>query len=194
MMKDKTPSLEEIHSGLGNRSDRHRKHTYFHRRFRLGFLAAAVLWLIVIFGFSSQPYQKQSIIPYLKQSVSQGELSKALPNVQFDYNHSNINAKKAPYQFVEFIVRKSAHLTIYAIYAILLYWAIKRLREHWMIKIYVILCIVFVTASIDEWNQTHVSNRTGIYQDVGIDLTGSVLGMLAAGGSSFYYRKISKIK
>jgi VanZ family protein len=163
-------------------------------KLRIGFLIASILWLGIIFRFSSQPFQQQTIEPFLKHNVSKEKLSDALPEVKFQYNDSPLNSKKDPYHFIEFIFRKSAHITVYAVLAFLLAFGIRAMREHKLVKVYILLCLVALTACVDEWNQTRVQDRTGIIQDVGFDLTGGVLGLSAAALVQLSYRKFMKRK
>lgn len=190
-MDNEEQPLSWVEKGLGRRRDRHRSRSG-HKMLRMGFLLAAILWLGVIFRFSSQPYQQQTILPFLKQHVSEQKLQHALPDVTFQYNHSRVDSQAKPYQFIEFLFRKSGHITVYAIYAFLLSLALLKVREHGVVKAYVILMMVAVTASLDEWNQTRVVGRTGIVSDLGFDLTGGILGLCAA--AVLYRIKNRKLK
>ena len=74
-------------------------------------------------------------------------------------------------------IRKLAHLTEYAILA---FWAsrafwnssIKFLQTYWFI---VSLALVFLVASVDEYNQSFNPLRTGSFYDVLLDVSGGLL-------------------
>ncbi|WP_438448527.1 VanZ family protein [Gorillibacterium sp. sgz5001074] len=158
----------------------------------MGFLILSILWLGVIFLFSSQPYQKQTIIPFLQKHVSESKLESKLPDVTIRYHDSTVNSQKRPYQFLEFLFRKSAHVTIYAVYGFLLFNSMVRIREHGLVKGYIVLCLLLLTACFDEWNQTRIQQRTGIVQDLGFDFTGGLIGIcFAAWWERFFKRRIS---
>jgi len=149
------------------------------RKLRILTFIPLSIWMIFIFTLSSQPYQKQSIQPYLQQ-VDQNKLKNALPSVTIKYRTSTIHAKSDPYRFVEFIFRKSAHLFMYAMLAVWAYVASipYRFRRGW--KAVAILAFVLLIAVLDEWNQSFGGERTSAIQDVWIDMIGGVIGLLVA--------------
>jgi VanZ family protein len=77
---------------------------------------------------------------------------------------------------VIFAVRKGAHLTEYAILAVLLYRAIG--RDRWtkspgsVRTIFRVLLVVALYAASDEWHQSFVPNREASVVDVLIDTVG----------------------
>ncbi|CAN5343394.1 VanZ family protein [soil metagenome] len=80
-------------------------------------------------------------------------------------------------KFVHAIVRKAAHLTEYAILALLAFRALSlsmvarvRLRMYWLPVV-----VVALIASIDEFNQSFEGSRTGSAMDVLLDVTGGAL-------------------
>ncbi|MDZ4228954.1 MAG: VanZ family protein [Patescibacteria group bacterium] len=101
-----------------------------------------IVWMGVIFGFSSLPI-----------------------------NHT------AEFNWLDFIVKKSAHITEYAI----LYWLVWRAWSNQgrlpLTRIFVTSLLVTLVYSLsDEWHQTFVPGREGTLRDVGFD----TLGMLVA--------------
>jgi len=84
---------------------------------------------------------------------------------------------------VQLAVRKCAHVTEYAILALLLYRALRRSRgidaRQWC---HCCACGAFVIALLyaasDEWHQSFVPSRDGTLHDVIIDGAGAALGLL----------------
>ena len=80
---------------------------------------------------------------------------------------------------VTFIVRKTAHFTIYFLLGFLL---INLFREYFVIDkkmffILILLCMLY--ACSDEKHQSFVLNRTGKIEDVFLDTVGASLGIFA---------------
>lgn len=82
------------------------------------------------------------------------------------------------------LVRKCAHLTEYAILA-LLFWRVMRQPEKrgpqpwsWRHARLAVL-LVMLYAGTDEWHQTFVPTREGCVQDVLIDTSGGVFGIFS---------------
>lgn len=139
-----------------------------------------LLWTGLIFVFSSEPYKKQSIQPLLHERLAGSPLLQDIPDISFTYDDSRVSSRRDPFEFLEFIFRKSAHLFMYGMLAIfwsLLLGRIWRLRG-WRLLLPV-LAVVAATASLDEWNQSFVEGRTSLPSDVGIDLAGGLLGFLS---------------
>lgn len=79
----------------------------------------------------------------------------------------------------QFFVRKAAHLTEYAILAILF---MRGLRGHFagvfVRQAALVLAVVGLYAAADEFHQTFVASRTASPRDVVIDCCGAALGLL----------------
>ncbi|MOA02982.1 VanZ like family protein [compost metagenome] len=148
----------------------------------------AILWgillvvvLALVFIFSSQGYEQQSILPFLREHIHPRTLAKWLPDMTITYRMKTIDAKEMPYTFTEFIFRKSAHLFMYASFAAALYMFIRTLpvrRRSQLKAISITLVSAIIVPMIDEWNQLSTSNRTGNLTDVWLDFTGCCIGML----------------
>ena len=78
------------------------------------FLVAAVLWMVVIFLFSSQPADESTQTSLRVERVI---CALMIP----DYNMKTPEEQTALAERIEFPVRKGAHMTEYAILAFLLY-------------------------------------------------------------------------
>ena len=136
--------------------------------------------VVSIFYFSSQSYQQQSIIPFLKKHVSQQQLKEWLPSIDFTYAGNRYISKVNPYSVVEFFFRKCAHLFVYAVAGSSIYMfleAFTKLKLRW--KAAMSILGLLLLASMDEWNQGTSVHRTSTPGDVGIDLMGGLVGILS---------------
>lgn len=81
---------------------------------------------------------------------------------------------------VQFYIRKAAHVTEYAVLALLLMRALggeaKRLVTS---HIFIALALTLLCAATDELHQSFVRSRTGSSFDVMLDLTGALIGVAA---------------
>jgi VanZ family protein len=137
------------------------------RRFlvKTAYSVPLLLWLALIFGFSSQSYTEQSVQPFLTSHVSSVKLSARIPDWTIRY--------------LEFIFRKCAHMFMYGMLAIWCYVALKPHSLNRAVKFGVVLLFAAMVAMTDEWNQTRAVQRTGAIQDVGIDMMGAAMGLAA---------------
>ena len=146
--------------------------------YSITFIVLLMSWLFFIFYNSSQPYQAQTIIPQLQQLFQRETLIAWLPNWTISYGDTYVQAHAEPYDFVEFIVRKLAHVAQYAVcglFAAMLFGRI--FSTTWKYALSTIGLAVCI-ALLDEFNQSFNPNRTGNLWDVGIDTFGAVLGLL----------------
>ncbi|RAP77491.1 VanZ family protein [Paenibacillus montanisoli] len=135
------------------------------------------LWVALIFHLSSQPYQKQTILPFLRQHFNENAVSKALPDITIHYHTSVIPAKQKPFQFIEFIFRKCAHLFVYGMFAVTVYIALVPFRLRLFFGFAASLATVTCIALLDEWNQKSIQ-RTSTIEDVAVDVTGGAICLI----------------
>ena len=90
-------------------------------------------------------------------------------------------------QQVQFVIRKTAHVTEYALLSVLLwrarrkaYWGDPRPWRRNEALFAVLACVLF--AVTDEWHQSFVPGREGRAADVVLDGAGACAGMLAVWG------------
>ena len=81
-------------------------------------------------------------------------------------------------------VRKCAHLTEYAMFALLLWRALRKPVKNdprpWIWReARLALLIVALYAASDEFHQSFVPTRTGLVSDVFVDIAGGAAGLLA---------------
>ncbi len=130
---------------------------------RIGKILLVLLWIMVIFTFSSQ------------DGSSSGELSKGILNIIeniFAVNFTNFILD------MNIVIRKFAHFLEYAILGILICLNIKDYQKD-KIKI-IIYSLIFgiIVAGMDEFHQTFVIMRNGNVIDIFIDTLGCLLGIL----------------
>ncbi|WP_162341284.1 VanZ family protein [Paenibacillus paridis] len=136
-------------------------------------------WLTLLFVFSSQTYDQQSIQPFLRSHFSADQLVRWLPDVTVKYRTSVINAHERPYAFIEFFFRKGAHFFVYATFAAMLFMFLRALsRGRWFISIVITLLAAVAIPALDEWNQLSSDERTGNATDVLLDFIGGCTGLL----------------
>ena len=131
------------------------------------FLIFAVIWMIIVFKFSSQPADTS-------QNTSLN-LTKRIVNVFFNNKSSTekeqITDKLDPY------IRKLAHFTLYAIGGILIANYINTYNIKDKNKIIYSICIGATYACTDEFHQLFVEGRSGQLTDVLIDSLGVAIGV-----------------
>jgi VanZ family protein len=78
---------------------------------------------------------------------------------------------------VQLVVRKCAHLTEYAILAVLLFRALRQRREQMLPAAITAFLIAAIYATLDEFHQSFVASRTASAWDVTIDCLGAFVGL-----------------
>ncbi len=86
-------------------------------------------------------------------------------------------------ELLHHLVRKTGHLTEYALLALLLWRALRRPqrgdRRPWRLdEAGLSLVVVFTYAASDEFHQIFVPGRTALVSDVFIDTTGGAIGLM----------------
>ncbi|MDQ8739294.1 VanZ family protein [Paenibacillus sp. LHD-38] len=136
-------------------------------------------WLSLLFMFSSQSYDEQSIQPFLLTHFNYHQLKSWLPDMTITYRTSVIQSQVDPFRFIEFLFRKGAHLFVYATLAALLFMFLRSLtRGRWFLSIIITLLIAIAVPAMDEWNQLGSNERTGNATDVVLDFAGGCAGLL----------------
>lgn len=146
-------------------------------------------WVLVIWHFSTQSYQQQTIQPLLHKWSQKVNIGFVLPDIQFTYGEQAYSLRQRPYDFVEFIFRKSAHFFVYAVLAGLVYGGLRYRKMRLMTCIVAGLAVVAVIACVDEYIQQFSPNRTSSIRDVGVDLLGGCGGIALYMGVNVVYRR-----
>ena len=126
-----------------------------------------MVWMVLIFTASADNLSAQHSSRFLE------------PVIRWLFPHL---ASATVYHLV-FLARKCAHLTEFAVLALLL-WRARRQPQRqdprpweWSQAGFALLCTALYAAS-DELHQLFIPHREGQWQDVVIDTTGAVLGLL----------------
>lgn len=123
------------------------------------------IWMGVIFYFSG------------KTSVTSDQQSySVIETINQLFRHIGLNVKLAAEHW-NFVVRKLAHISEYAVLGSLLYMAFSStVLSKKKVGIYSLLvCIMY--AVTDEIHQLFISGRTGKLSDIGIDAIGGLIGV-----------------
>lgn len=131
----------------------------------------ALVWMCVIFAFSAQTKEESG-------AVSEG-FSYRIVNTTGKLFHLNIDDERVREiaNSIERFVRKGAHMTEYAILAILLYLWLKRWQMSRVRTAGVAAALAIFYACSDEFHQLFVAGRAGKVNDVLIDSAGAILGL-----------------
>ncbi|MGA4718476.1 VanZ family protein [Fictibacillus nanhaiensis] len=146
------------------------------------------LWMGIIFYASSQPYEKQDLRPTLSANLDLTIIETLFSSVELHYAGDEISVEAlGAAHFLEFFIRKAAHFITYFVLGFLMYRALKHYllnnRSTWLIAWF----MTILYAISDEIHQGFTPNRSPHIEDVMIDATGGLIGILLA---SIIYRKI----
>ena len=141
-------------------------------------LALTVLWIAVIFGFSSTPGEKSS-------DQSQAITEKVVQVVWKDYEMAEKVEPGSLDDVYDTIVRKTAHFCTYALLGILMLLTVKGFVKNfsalkaWKDSAYKLsVPLSVLVAILDEINQLLTEGRSGRVLDVLIDTAGIAVGTL----------------
>lgn len=142
------------------------------------FWILVIIWMIIIFIFSNMDTNESN-------NKSKGAISKVIDDTVQTTNGMGITDKHPSNEKLEMIVeklnipfRKCMHASVFLILAILFINALKTsgLSINKCIILTILLC--FIYACTDEFHQTFVEGRTGLFSDVLIDTAGSIVGCI----------------
>ena len=131
----------------------------------------AIIWMCVIFSFSAQEKEESSV-------VSEGLSYRIVSSTGLLFHlHIDEEQVREIARAIEHFVRKGAHMTEYAILAVLIYvwigrWQITRFRKSLAAAV-----ISVLYAGSDEFHQLFVAGRAGSFSDVLVDSAGVILGL-----------------
>ena len=129
--------------------------------------AGVIIWTLVIFGFSGQDGQES------------GQLSCEIARAVYRLLMGSVPNQNSPdFQLLHMLIRKGAHMTEYAVLALLWQTALRAQNAPLKAGSFAAWGACFVSASVDEWRQTFVSGRSGRFVDVLIDGAGALMGVL----------------
>ncbi|QCR34443.1 hypothetical protein C1N55_07745 [Lysinibacillus sp. SGAir0095] len=147
--------------------------------------------LVLLFCVSSMTYEQQTIVPTLKETLGDQPFYNLLSKIEVTYWGQTISVEtRGYYYFIEFLVRKGLHFVGYGFIAILFYLMYRKFK----VKFAVVFAILttFVVASLDEFRQTFVVGRTGIFDDVILDTSGAITFIIVFKIGFVLYQKIRR--
>lgn len=136
-------------------------------------LLLLVFWMGIIFAFSAQPAEESGKI---SDSVCYRAVSGASHLLRLEWTKEQMEAYAVR---LVFPVRKAAHMTEYAILAILAWGNLTAWKRKSDMHNYVYAFLFAILyAMTDEFHQTFVNGRSGNWTDVCIDGAGAFLGII----------------
>lgn len=129
---------------------------------------SVILWMLLIFCFSAQNAAQSS--------DTSGGFAEYLAKLIHDLNIINNQSQDILIENCQFIVRKTAHFTVYATLGILTYMAVRISKFKFPHLIAPVICLAYAVS--DEIHQYFVPGRSCELRDVCIDFSGSVTGII----------------
>ena len=138
-----------------------------------------IIWAGLLFWSSSQPYSEQDIRPLLSEQLDLRWVTEYLGQISFVYNNQEVSVSAlGEAGFLEFFIRKGAHLFAYFMLSVLTCRALREWNRSWWKKGQTVLLFVSLYAASDEFHQMFTSERTPLVTDVLIDITGGIVGIM----------------
>ncbi len=138
-------------------------------------------WIIVLIFlagityFSQQQFNQQDISPFIEQNERLVSVVQDLPPIEFTYHNRVINSHTDKVAFIQFVIRKLAHVTIYGLFGLSLLLAARPSIKNSFIRWIIVGMLVLLVAGLDETKQLYSSGRTGCREDILLDFSGYVL-------------------
>lgn len=139
------------------------------------------LWMGVIYYSSAQPYQDQDVKPLLAGVFDLSFLVPFVDWVSFTYHHSEVSVDSLGgiEGFIEFFVRKGAHVGVFFVLMVLFYNALsKTIHVKLWTRIIMSFSLTVPYAILDEFHQSFTANRTPYAGDVLLDGFGAMIAVL----------------
>jgi VanZ family protein len=135
-------------------------------------VAAVVLWGRLIFGFSAQTATTSSGLSERVCYVIADEINRIR---QEGLSETQLQERA---EKIQYPIRKCAHMTEYAIFALLLFNMLCTFGVKGKRRFAFALLLVFLYAATDEFHQLYVPGRSGQFTDVLIDTAGGLVMLL----------------
>jgi len=151
-------------------------------------------WMGIIYYSSSTPYEDQDIKPLLGSLFDFSFLEPLVGWISFTYNHSIVSVQTHGINgFIEFFIRKGAHVTVFFLLTCFLYIAFKKttyLANHWIFVVSFLLTVLYAIS--DEIHQGMTPDRTPYIGDVVLDSIGALLAVLCIYSFNIYRKKVNR--
>ncbi|RXJ02941.1 VanZ family protein [Anaerobacillus alkaliphilus] len=139
-----------------------------------------IVWIGMIYFASSQPYEQQDLRPILGE-MDLSFVERWFSWVSFTYSNTVISIEnRGVTGFVEFFLRKGAHVFVFFVLGFLIFRVLKLFKIKAVPQFFLTLLFIIAFASIDEFRHFHHPNRTGLIEDVILDTVGGLLGISTA--------------
>lgn len=150
-----------------------------------------VIWMGIIFLFSATPYERQDLKPALNARFDLSVVEPLVDRVNFTYHNSEISVASLGIEsFVEFFIRKGAHVLVFFTLTLLFIYAFKKttnLDLQLMLLFSYLLSVIY--AGFDEWHQSLTPNRTPYIGDVLLDSVGSLFAVVLIATIAFLRKR-----
>ncbi|ABJ69816.1 VanZ family protein [Lacticaseibacillus paracasei] len=149
--------------------------TFFKKHW--GLWLAAVL-LFVLFFSSSMTYKEQTTVPLLERLLHHEPFKQALSGIHFNYAGEQQSIAEVGYfKFVEFFIRKGAHVSIFFLLGLgLTQGTFMYQKNRWLHWPLMVLSCTGV-AAFDEFHQMLTGGRTPLFQDVMLDTAAAAVAV-----------------
>lgn len=137
-------------------------------------IGIAVLWMAVIFYFSSQDGSHSA-------SMSGRLTSFVIRLFVKDYSSLSLEQQKEIYSFTSYILRKVAHFTEYSILALFLFLATFTFTNKGLYLFGIPITLSILYAVSDEFHQSFVADRIPQFKDIVVDSFGAVAMLFIIG-------------
>ncbi len=142
------------------------------RRFtRILLTGLTIFWMAFIFGMSGADGESSS-------GMSGAVCEFIADTVIEDFDEYSMSRQQEIISRMQFYVRKAAHMTEYAVLAILLPVTLSMYGVSWKTLVWLGPLLSILYACTDEYHQTFVPDRSGSPRDVLIDSVGILAGSL----------------
>ncbi len=139
-----------------------------------------VVWIGIIYVASSQSYEQQDLRPILRE-MNLGFVERWFSWVSFTYSNTVVSIERRGVAgFVEFFIRKGAHVFVFFVLGFLIYRLLKLFKLSNLPRVLIALSFVMLVAIIDEFRHFYHPSRTGLIQDVILDTAGGLIGITTA--------------
>ncbi|EMR07924.1 putative integral membrane protein [Bhargavaea cecembensis DSE10] len=131
-----------------------------------------LLIIALLFFSSGQTYEQQSLIPKLKEWLPGQPLEGVLSTLQVPYWGRTISVEsKGYYHFIEFLIRKGAHIVSFGVLAAAIFAVLPKIRFRYLAA----FGLTVIAAFMDEYHQSLTGGRTPYLGDVALDAFGAAL-------------------
>nr|WP_275899487.1 VanZ family protein [Bacillus piscicola] len=139
---------------------------------------------------SSMSYEQQDLRGYLHM-LPIAWLEKIVGDVTFTYSSGTVSIEeKGVAGFIEFFIRKGTHVLIYGFMTVCAYVALTPYRLKFHQKLALAFLFITLFAVVDEVRHFFHPDRTGLWQDVVLDMSGGALAVMVL----IFYRHRRKTK